>query len=51
LVAGDESSTETVAPDLALTVDTAEELLRLDDRVKEAWAAYQRAKGASEGSD
>jgi hypothetical protein len=26
-------------------VDTAQELLRLDERVKEAWAVYQRAKG------
>jgi hypothetical protein len=31
------------APDLPLTVDTADELLRLDARVGELWAAYQEA--------
>jgi hypothetical protein len=35
----------TTEPDLPLTVDTAEELLRLDARVKELWAAYQDAQG------
>jgi hypothetical protein len=44
LVAADETDRDPPAPDLALTVDTAEELLRLDARVKEAWAAYQKAQ-------
>ena len=34
----------TSVPDLPLTVDTAEELLRLDARVKELWAAYEDAQ-------
>jgi hypothetical protein len=39
---------DTPAPDLAFTVDTAEELLRLDTKVKEAWAIYQKAREEEE---
>jgi hypothetical protein len=45
LIVGDATDRDSPAPDLALTVDTAEELLRLDANVKEAWAIYQDTKG------
>ena len=51
LVMGDATDRDAPAPDLALTVDTAEELLRLDERVKEAWAVYQDARGEDGGAE
>lgn len=45
LVGGDDSDSDAAAGNLDLTVDTAEELLRLDDAVKKAWGAYLAAGG------
>jgi len=45
LVMGDATDGDAPAPDLALTVDTAEELLRLDEKVKATWTVYQDAQG------
>jgi hypothetical protein len=42
LIEGSETN-DTPTPDLPLTVDTADELLRLDARAKELWTAYQEA--------
>ena len=51
LVMGEATGGDAPAPDLGLTVDTAEELLRLDERVKAAWAVYQGARGEDEGAE
>jgi len=51
LIMGDATDGDAPAPDLDLTVDTAEELLRLDERVKEAWAAYQEAQEGDGGAE
>jgi hypothetical protein len=51
LVMGGGAGGDAPAPDLDLTVDTAEELLRLDDKVKGAWAVYQDAQGGDGGAE
>lgn len=51
LVAGEGGEGDAPATDLDLTVDTAEELLRLDDKVKEAWTFYQGARGEDGGAE
>jgi len=51
LVSGDATDPHAPAPDLARTVDPAEELLRLDERVKDAWAVYQGARGEDGGAE
>jgi hypothetical protein len=46
LISGDLADPDAQGPDLVLTVDTAEELLRLDAKAKEAWEVYLNAKEA-----